>query len=143
MKCIAIRACQKRMELGPFKGKVVYFRIGEMGEFPECPDGFRPIGTTVDYEERDPVGDTVTVKEGVDFANASEEELMEAEFMIDELKEYMKEKHPSVPFAGNIGLEKLVAKLLYARDNDTMATGEDKAAIGTADGGQDLSDVEL
>lgn len=144
MKCVALKACQKRMETGRFAGRVVFFKPGEMGDFPECPEGFRPIGTTVDAEHRDPVGDTTTYKDGVDFANATEEELMEAEFEIGELKAYMKEKHPAIAFAGNIGKEKLVAKLLYARDNDTDATdstGEVDRAVGTQN--ENLEDVEL
>ena len=133
MKCVAIKACQKRVESGRFAGRIVFFKPGEIGEFDVCPDGFRPVGTTVDAEHRDPLGDTTFYVDGLDFANASEEELMEAEFEIEELKTYMREKHPAVPFAGNIGKVKLIAKLLYARDNDTEATddsGELDRALG-------------
>lgn len=133
MRCVAIKACQKRMESGRFKGRIVFFKPGEIGEFEECPEGFRPIGTTVVMEHRDPVGDTIEYIDGIDFASATEEELFETEFNIEELKEYMSLHHPAIKIPYNIGREKLIQKFVYARTNDTEATdsvGELDRALG-------------
>lgn len=105
MKCVCQSRCQKIVEQGPFKGRSVYFTPGQVEEFKVCPINFAPLA-----------GETKEAK--IDFAKASEEELREAKFTLPALKDYMDETHPSIKFNRNIGKDKLIDKLLRARDND-------------------------
>ena len=103
MKCVAVERCQARDD----SGKIRMFSKGKVWDFKECPPNFRPIaGETV--------GEEKPVK--IDFEKASEDELMEAEYDIEELREFIIEKYDKKP--GNRGKEKLVEMLLDCRYRD-------------------------
>ena len=98
MKCVCIKECQTRNS----SGKVQFFMRGDVYDFKKCPTHFRPLEGPK--------------AEGVDFATAGEQELLEAEYDLDELKDYIKEKYDRKP--GNRGKERTVAMLLDCRFRD-------------------------
>ena len=103
MKCVAEVTCQAR----DAEGKIRFFRKGQVFDFEECPPNFRPIAGEAAAEE-EPVK--------IDFEKASEDELLEADYDIEELRDFITEKYDKKP--GNRGKEKLVEMLLDCRYRD-------------------------
>jgi len=98
MKCVADARCQVIRD----DGKIVFYLKGDVGEFKKCPPHFRPLeGKTAPK---------------VDFDKAGRDELLVAEFELDDLKEYIEEKYGVK--AGNRGIEKTVDLLLDSRFRD-------------------------
>ena len=103
MKCVAVSTCQARDD----DGKIRFFSRGQVFDFKECPPNFRPIAGEAAGEE-EPVK--------IDFETASEDELLEADYDIEELRDFISEKYDKKP--GNRGKEKLVDMLLDYRYRD-------------------------
>ncbi len=95
MKCVCRRKCQQRSKFG----KILTFRVGDVYDFEECPTHFEPIE-----------GDNAVA---LNFDTAQEQELLESEFDLDELKRYIEEKYDRKP--GNRGKEKTIEMLLDCR----------------------------
>lgn len=104
MKCVCDQPCQVRDK--STKRAVTYFR-GDVAEFDECPKYFRCI------ERIDPEGPPPMI----DFALASEQELIEGDYDLDELKEFITRVYGKK--AGNRGKETTVALLLDCRFRDS------------------------
>lgn len=92
MKCVCERDC---LIANP-QGKIQHFSRGMVVEYPVCPDHFRPLE-----------------KGKINFATAQEEELLEAEYNLDDLKAFIEEKYGRK--AGNRGKERTVSMLLDCR----------------------------
>ena len=103
MKCVAVERCQARDD----SGKIRMFSKGAVWDFKECPPNFRPIAGEAKEGEK-------PVK--IDFETASEDELLEADYDIEELRDFISEKYDKKP--GNRGKEKLVEMLLDCRYRD-------------------------
>lgn len=101
MKCVCRNTCQVRLEGGQIK----FFKRGEVWEFDQCPAHFEPIEVLE-------AGD-VKIVPLVDFAIAQEEELLNAEYDLEELRTYLKDTYGKV--TSMTDKEKLVAMLLDAR----------------------------
>lgn len=95
MKCVALRSCQAVLPTG----KARYFDRGEVYDFPECPTHFRPL----EGDDAAPVS----------FDTAGEQELLEAEYDLDALKQYIEDRYGKKP--GNRGKEKTVEMLIDCR----------------------------
>ncbi len=96
MKYVCERTCQVRKG-----GRIVTVDKGMVIELDKPNDFFRPIGVALD------------------FATAGEEELLEAEFKLDDLKQYIKDTYGRNP--RNRGKEKTVAMLLDCRYREVDA----------------------
>lgn len=95
MKCIATKPCQYRDKAG-----VVHtVGVGAVRDFDECPRFFESL----ESEETAPI----------DFDTAGEEELLEREYELDDLKAFIFEKYGKK--SGSRGKEKTVAYLLDCR----------------------------
>lgn len=94
MKCVAERACQILM---PDKS-IRFFDRDQVWDFEECPVHFRPLE-----------GPEATI----DFAKAQRDELMAAEFPLQDLRDYIKTRFGVS--SGNRGREKTVELLLDLR----------------------------
>lgn len=94
MKCVAERACQIRMP----DNSIRFFERGRVWEFDECPTHFRAL------EGPDAK---------VNFETAKREELLAAEYDVQELRDYIKARFNVS--AGNRGKEKSVELLLDLR----------------------------
>lgn len=98
MKCVANVRCQAINGAG----QIQFYKKGEVDEFEECPPSFSPIeGADV---------------APIDFDTAGEAELLESEYNIDDLKQYILEKYNKK--AGSRGKEKTVALMLDCRFRD-------------------------
>lgn len=95
MKCIAVTPTQARLDGGGIRT----FADGDIWEFKKCPPNFEPM-------------EGKNAKE-IDFDNAGEAELMEAEYELQDLKDFIEEKYGKK--AGSRGKEKTVAFLLDCR----------------------------
>lgn len=95
MKCVATMRCQTRNA----DGIIRTYAKGDVDNFDKCPSHFRPI----EGEEAMPLN----------FDNAQEQELLESEFDLDVLKEYIEKKYDKK--AGNRGKEKTIELLLDCR----------------------------
>lgn len=147
--CIAV--CKTQSIAGKDKkGRPIvrFFKKDEVFDFEECPKNFRILGHTGAKSVRpiDPSEESIEVELGIDLATASEDEInaaLDQEITTkDEIKEYMKKVHPAIPVANNIGEVKLVAKLLYARDNDTQAlTGDTDLPMTPNE--DDIDDIDM
>ena len=96
MKCVCRKRCQVRRDVD---GKIVFFAKGDVENFVVCPTHFEPI------EGEDAVA--------LNFDNAQEQELLESEFDLDSLKDYIREKYDRNP--SNRGKEKTIEFLLDCR----------------------------
>ena len=94
MKCVARKRCQARA--GEY---IRTFKRGEVFDFDECPPHFEPIEGVKAV--------------AINFENASEDELREAEYDLDTLKEYIRLKYDKNP--ANRGKKKTVSMLLDCR----------------------------
>lgn len=94
MKCVCRAKCQVRVD-----GKIMTFKKGAVYDFVVCPAHFAPI----EGPEAMPI----------DFDTAQEQELLESDFDLDELKAYIKEKYGKNPH--NRGKEKTIDMLLDCR----------------------------
>ena len=92
MKCI----CEKDCLIANPQGKMQHFTKGMVVEYGVCPNHFRPLE-----------------KGKINFATAGEEELLEAEYELDDLKEFIFKKYSRK--AGNRGKERTIAMLLDCR----------------------------
>ena len=92
MKCVCRRECY----IANSEGRHQQFSVGQVVEFVTCPDHFVELGG-----------------QGIDFATAGEEELLEAEYELDELKAFIEKKYDRK--SGNRGKERTVALLLDCR----------------------------
>lgn len=97
MKCVCRKKCQARIKTG----KIKYFYLGDIEEFDEVPPNFEPV----QGEAKDATP--------IDFDTAGEQELMEAEYDLDSLKDYITNNYDMK--AGNRGKTKTVALLLDCR----------------------------
>lgn len=98
MKCKATCKCQTRVE----SGRRRTFEKGDVYDFEVCPTHFVPI----EGEDALPIN----------FDDAQEQELLESEFDLDELKAYIEKKYDKK--AGNRGKEKTIDLLLDCRYRD-------------------------
>ena len=96
MKYVCERACQIRKD-----GRIITVSKGMVLDLDEPKNYFRLLG------------------EKLDFATAGEEELLEAEFDLEELKQYIKDTYGKNP--GNRGKEKTIAMLLDCRYREVDA----------------------
>ena len=97
MKCVALVQCQTRRD----DGRIAPYNAGDVGEFEKCPPNFKPLAG--ESEDAMPI----------DFDKAQEQELLESEFDLDALKEYIEKKYDRK--AGNRGKEKTIDMLLDCR----------------------------
>jgi len=97
MKCVCRRQCQIRMPAG----KIRFFEEGAVEDFKECPSSFELI------EGKD-------VK--VDFGTAKKEELMESEFELKELRDFIYSKYKKK--TGSTSKNTVVKLLLDCRYRD-------------------------
>ena len=91
MKCVCERDCW----IPNPEGKNQFYARGDVVDFKKKPEHFRAL------------------KKKVDFDTAKEQELLAADFNLDELKEYIETKYNRKP--GNRGKDKMVAMLLDCR----------------------------
>jgi len=96
MKCVAKKRCQTRKD----DGKIRTYAKGDIDEFKKCPKNFTPIA-----------GESEEAK--IDFATAGEEELLAADYDLEELKAFIEETYKKK--AGKRGKDKLVEFLLDCR----------------------------
>jgi len=96
MKCVCRARCQARRDTD---GKILYFVKGDVHDFVICPPNFEPI------EGEDAVK--------LNFDTAQEQELLESEFDLDALRDYIESTYDKKP--GNRGKEKLIEFLLDCR----------------------------
>jgi len=94
MKCVAIRKCQVRID-----GKIRTVNRGVVVDIDEPGVHFRPIEGAKSMP--------------INFDNAQEQELLEADYNLDDLKEFILQKYDKK--AGNRGKEKTVELLLDCR----------------------------
>lgn len=106
MQCI----CEKKKQARRDDGKIGYYIPGDMEDFKVCPKGFRPV--QVKSTE-------------IDLTIVTEDELVGSDITVKKMKAFMSEKHPTVKVPSNIGRDKLIAKLIYARYNDESVTDTD------------------
>lgn len=102
MKCVAEQMCQVRLD----DGSIRTFDRGDVWDFKELPPNFRAIG-----------GDSKTKAPPINFETAQENELLEAEYDLEALKDYIALKFNKK--AGQRGKEKTVEFLLDCRYRDT------------------------
>ena len=95
MKCVCVRDCYIRNA----EGRPQQFSAGQVEEFTITPNHFRPL----EGEEAEPVN----------FDTAQEQELLEAEYELDDLKDFIEKKYDKK--AGNRGREKTIDLLLDCR----------------------------
>ena len=107
MICVCKRKCQVRND----DGKAVRFDPGDPPvDFKVCPKHFEPLEK---------------VQENLDFGTAEETLLMAADFKLKDLKDYILKTYKEK--TGNMGKEKLVAKLMDLRYRVAQV---DKSALG-------------
>lgn len=99
MLCVCRVACQKR-DSG---NHIRTFRPGDVFDFAKCPSYFEPI---------EPVVEGMAVV-AVDFGTAKEPELLNAEYDLESLREYLKETYDKTTKITD--KEKLVAMLIDCR----------------------------
>lgn len=95
MKCVCRKKCQVRNRLG----RIRTYRKGDVAQFDECPNHFEPIEGAKAMP--------------LNFDNAQEQELLESEFDLEELKDYIRDKYDRNPH--NRGKEKTIEMLLDCR----------------------------
>jgi hypothetical protein len=95
MKCLCVKRCQARDN----DGYIRTFAKGDVWDFKETPPNFVPI------EGEDAVP--------INFDTAQEQELLESDFNLDDLKEYILKKYGKK--AGNRGKDKTIEYLLDCR----------------------------
>jgi hypothetical protein len=100
MKCVAISACQTRLD---GSGKIRFFNPGEVGEFKKCPSNFQSLEE--EYE--------------LDFLRATEVELMSSTWAFAEAAAVIKEVFDhelTQPEAGEAGAKaNVVAQIIDVR----------------------------
>ncbi len=92
MKCLCMKRCQVRND----DGRAVRHNQGEVVEFSKCPTHFQPLEA-----------------EKINFDTASEDELMEGKYKLDDLKAFLFDKYDKK--AGMKGKNKTVALLIDCR----------------------------
>lgn len=102
MKCLCIKKCQARDN----DGYIRTFAKGDVFEFEEIPPNFAPI----EGEDAMPIN----------FDTAQEQELLESEFDLDKLKDYILIKYGKK--AGNRGKDKTIEYLLDCRFRELNAS---------------------
>jgi hypothetical protein len=105
MKCVAEQPCQVRLD----DGSIRTFDKGEVWEFETVPPNFRSLED---------------ILEGIDFETAGEAELLESEYDLDELKDFILKKFKKK--AGGRGKEKTVEFLIDCRYRDLSTTDLNK-----------------
>ena len=92
MKCVAMKRCQARLDHGPHKGRAAFFIEGDVEEFDKCPKNFRVLGTVAKVKDRAVLHgeESIEIVDGIDFKNASEAEINEAEFKLGEVDAALK-----------------------------------------------------
>jgi len=92
MKCVCVRGCY----VANAEGRHQQFEVGQIAEFVVCPSHFVELGG-----------------KKIDFNTAGEAELLEAEYELDNLKEFIEKRYDKK--SGNRGKERTVALLLDCR----------------------------
>ena len=99
MLCVCRKACQRRDNAGYIRT----FKAGDVFDFEKCPTLFEPIEPVVEG--------MATV--AVDFGTAKEPELLNAEYDLEDLREYLKETYDKTTKITD--KETLVAMLIDCR----------------------------
>lgn len=87
----------------PYAGRTRRFNVGDVIDAEKCPTHFEELGGKKSAP--------------IDFSTAGEQELLEREYPLPELKRYILEKYDD-KVAANLGKEKTVAKLIDHRERE-------------------------
>lgn len=100
MKCVCLVKC-----FVSFHGRNTRFNPGRVVEFEECPKHFKPLDEKIEVE-------------GINFDDMSEDELIEAEYPLDDLKAFIMGKYGLD--SGRKGKRKTVSMLLDCRYREVI-----------------------